>query len=277
MVFQIQNRRFVLKRLKFELRFETSPPAACAASPPIARDFGSPRSQLRNAQPQNPRSWMTVIHDIRFRDAHVALARDRNLWLPPNPASKGRPAGIKDQACFKLAQCLRKGENCLGKTRQNFHTKMRRDRALQWPSSPHQDVLQTGVSDAAQIRREDSRVSETNKLFYWTGTCLSGFEVYKKSMKYLRDKMPLYMCEEERAKVVNNKCVVPTQELRKHQTKCFINSPNQSYYIYSHRTLEAQIKVRLNAQDLQTCKKKKNCTCPLEQKLIQLLSYCCSA
>ncbi len=52
------------------------------------------------------------------------------------------------------------------------------------------------------------RVSASQIKLFMTGACLSGSEVYKKSMKYLREKMPLYMCEEERAKVVNNKWTV---------------------------------------------------------------------
>jgi hypothetical protein len=55
---------------------------------------------------------------------------------------------------------------------------------------------------------EKIRVSAKQISLFMTGRCLSGSEVYKKSMKFLRDKMPLYMCEEERAKTVNNKFVV---------------------------------------------------------------------
>ena len=55
---------------------------------------------------------------------------------------------------------------------------------------------------------EKIHVSAKQISYFMTGACLSGSEVYKKSMKYLRDKMPLYMCGEERAKVVNNKFVV---------------------------------------------------------------------
>ena len=55
---------------------------------------------------------------------------------------------------------------------------------------------------------EKIRVSAKQISLFMTGRCLSGSEVYKKSMKFLRNTMPLYMCDEERAKVVNNKFVV---------------------------------------------------------------------
>ena len=55
---------------------------------------------------------------------------------------------------------------------------------------------------------EKIRVSAKQISLFMTGRCLSGSEVYKKSMKFLKDTMPLYMCDAERAKVVNNKFVV---------------------------------------------------------------------
>jgi transcriptional regulator with XRE-family HTH domain len=55
---------------------------------------------------------------------------------------------------------------------------------------------------------EKIRVSATQISGFMTGRMLSGSEVYKKSNNYLRHRMPLFKCEEERAKVANNKFVV---------------------------------------------------------------------
>ncbi len=98
-------------------------------------------------------------------------------------------------------------KNCLGKTRQNIHAKMREiercnDLRARIKTYCKQETL-TQPEYAEKIRVTAKQIN-----LFMTGRCLSGSEVYKKSMKFLRDKMPLYMCEEERAKVVNNKFVV---------------------------------------------------------------------
>jgi hypothetical protein len=74
-------------------------------------------------------------------------------------------------------------------------------------SGPHHSILQAGVSDAAAVRGEDPRdtVSTQQVSKFMSGTSLSGSEVYARSNVYLKTKMPLHKCYEERAKIVNIK------------------------------------------------------------------------
>ena len=55
---------------------------------------------------------------------------------------------------------------------------------------------------------EKMRVSAKQMSQFMTGSCLSGSEVYKRGKVYLKTKMPLHMCYEERSKIVNNKWVM---------------------------------------------------------------------
>ena len=55
---------------------------------------------------------------------------------------------------------------------------------------------------------EKIHVSTQQVSKFMSGTCLSGSEVYARSNVYLKTKMPLRKCYEERAKIVNTKWVM---------------------------------------------------------------------
>ena len=63
---------------------------------------------------------------------------------------------------------------------------------------------------------EKIHVSTQQVSKFMSGTCLSGSEVYARSSVYLKTKMPLRKCYEERAKIVNTKWVM---------TKSFLTFP----------------------------------------------------